>query len=78
MLSTMGYREMELSGPFPFRYPDAIVRWNAVTPQRGFSDSGYLRRSASRVRAILEEDRVSAPSVRFLKRRDRACRGSDV
>ena len=27
MLSQMGYREVELYGPFPFSDPEAIARW---------------------------------------------------
>ena len=63
MLSTMGYREVELYGPFPFSDPEAISRWNAVTPQLGFSGSGYFGLSASQVRAILDENQIKAPSV---------------
>jgi sugar phosphate isomerase/epimerase len=63
MLSQMGYREVELYGPFPFSDPEAIARWNAVTPQLGFSGSGYFGLSATLVRQILDENMIKAPSV---------------
>ena len=63
MLSQMGYREVELYGPFPFSDPEAIARWNAVTPQLGFSGSGYFGLTGSQVRAILDENQIKATSV---------------
>jgi sugar phosphate isomerase/epimerase len=63
MLSQIGYKEVELFGPFPFSDPDAIARWAAVTPQLGFSGSGYFGNTAQQVRQILDENRITAPSV---------------
>ena len=63
MLAQMGYSEVELFGPFPFSDPEAIARWNAITPQLGFSGSGYFGNSAKQVRVILDENHITAPSV---------------
>ena len=63
MLAQMGYSEVELFGPFPFSDPEAITRWNAITPQLGFSGSGYFGNSAKQVRVILDENHITAPSV---------------
>jgi sugar phosphate isomerase/epimerase len=63
MLSGMGYREVELFGPFPFSAPEAIEGWKAVTPQLGFSGSGFFGLSPERVRAIFDEHQITAPSV---------------
>jgi sugar phosphate isomerase/epimerase len=63
MLSQMGYREVELYGPFSFSDPEAIARWNAVTPQLGFSGSGYFGLTGAQVRAILDEHQIRATSV---------------
>ena len=42
MLSKIGYKEVELYGPYPFSSPSAIEHWNAVTPSLGFKGSGYF------------------------------------
>ena len=63
MLSQMGYTEVELFGPFPFSDPEAIARWSAIAPQLGFSGSGYFGNTAQQVRAILDENHITAPSV---------------
>ncbi len=63
MLSKIGYREVELYGPFTFSAPEAIASWNAVTPQLGFSGSGFFGLSAKDVRATLDEHRITAPST---------------
>jgi sugar phosphate isomerase/epimerase len=63
MLSQVGYREVELFGPFSFSEPEAIARWNAVTPQLGFSGSGYFGLTGAQVRAILDENQIRATAV---------------
>lgn len=63
MLAGMGYREVELYGPFPFSAAEAIAGWNAVTPQLGFSGSGFFGLSAREVRTILDAHRITSPSV---------------
>lgn len=63
MLSQMGYREVEMYGPFSFSAPEAIKNWAAVTPQLGFSGSGFFGLSASQVRAIFDENQIKVPSV---------------
>ena len=63
MLAQMGYREVELYGPFPFSAAAAIERWKTVTPSLGFSGSGYFGHSAEEVKTILKEYGISAPSI---------------
>jgi sugar phosphate isomerase/epimerase len=63
MLAGMGYREVEMFGPFSFSAPEAIARWNAITPQLGFSGSGFFGLTAAQVRAALDEHRMVAPSI---------------
>lgn len=59
----LGYSEVEFYGPYGFSAPEAIAHWNAVTPQLGFSGSGFFGLTAKRVRSILDENHVSAPSM---------------
>jgi sugar phosphate isomerase/epimerase len=59
----LGYSEVELYGPYPFSAPEAIAGWRAVTPQLGFSGSGFFGLTAAQVHSILSEHRLSAPSM---------------
>ncbi len=63
MLARMGYREVELFGPFPFSAPEAIEQWAAVTPALGFSGSGYFGHSATEVKDFLRELGLRTPSL---------------
>lgn len=59
----LGYSEVELYGPYPFSAPEAIAHWKAITPQLGFSGSGFFGLTAAQVHAILGEHRIAAPSL---------------
>ncbi len=63
MLAGMGFREIEMFGPFDFSTPEAIAGWKAVTPQLGFSGSGFFGLTAPQVRAVFDEHHMTAPSV---------------
>lgn len=63
LLAQMGYREVELYGPFPFSAASARERWKTITPQLGFSGSGYFGHSAREVRAILQEHKIKATAT---------------
>ncbi|MAU26988.1 MAG: xylose isomerase [Muricauda sp.] len=63
MLSRMGYKEIEMYGPYPFSSEAAHQRWNAVTPHLGFSGSGYFGLSEKEVKAILDEHGITVPAM---------------
>ena len=63
MLSNIGYKEVELYGPYPFSSPSAIESWNAVTPSLGFKGSGYFGHSAVEMKKLLTQNGFSVPSV---------------
>ncbi|MES2796510.1 MAG: sugar phosphate isomerase/epimerase [Bacteroidota bacterium] len=63
MLSSMGYKELELYGPFPFSTEAAQKRWAAVTPQLGFSGSGYFGKNIKDVKKILTDNGLSTPAM---------------
>ena len=63
MLAGMRFKEVELYGPFPFSAPEAIAGWKAVTPQLGFSGSGFFGLTPQQVRATLDRHGMTAPSV---------------
>ena len=60
MLADMGFKEVELYGPFPFSAPEAIAGWKAVTPQLGFSGSGFFGLTPQQVRATLDQHGMTA------------------
>jgi sugar phosphate isomerase/epimerase len=63
LLATMGYRELEFYGPYTFSAPEQIANWQTITPQLGFSGSGFFGLSARQVRSLLDEHRMTAPSM---------------
>jgi sugar phosphate isomerase/epimerase len=63
MLSKIGYKEVELYGPYPFSTPSAIERWNAVTPSLGFKGSGFFGHSVMDMKKLLQDSGLSVPSM---------------
>ena len=63
MLSNIGYKEVELYGPYPFSSPSAIEHWNTVTPSLGFKGSGYFGHSAVEMKKLLTQNGFSVPSI---------------
>ncbi|HTH56099.1 MAG TPA: TIM barrel protein [Cyclobacteriaceae bacterium] len=63
LLAKMGYREIEMYGPFPFSTKLAMERWVSIGPALGFNGSGYFGQSAEAVKAIFAEAKISVPSI---------------
>lgn len=63
MLSGMGYKEVELFGPYTFSTEAAKKSWSAVTPALGFSGSGYFGHTPSEMKKMLKDHGLSAPSM---------------
>ena len=62
-LAEIGYKELEFYGPFPFSVQAAHDSWNAITPNLPFSGSGYFGHTAKEVRAMLDANGLTAPSM---------------
>jgi sugar phosphate isomerase/epimerase len=62
-LAGMGYTQVQFYGPFDFSPAATIASWKALEPRLGFSGSGFYGQSAKQVRAILNENHLSAPSL---------------
>jgi len=63
MLSNIGYREVELYGPYPFS-PDAEKKnWDSITPSLGFKGSGFFGYTAAEVKNLLKQNNLAAPSM---------------
>jgi sugar phosphate isomerase/epimerase len=63
ILAGLGYRELEFYGPYSFSDPEQIAGWQALAPKLGFGGSGFFGLSASQARSVLDEHRITAPSM---------------
>jgi hypothetical protein len=72
MLAQMGYREIEMYGPFPFSASEAKESWKAVTPALGFSGSGYFGLTATEVKEVLRENKMTIPSVHSARQKKKS------
>jgi sugar phosphate isomerase/epimerase len=63
MLSKMGYKEVELYGPYTFSTAAAQKSWDAVTPSLGFKGSGFFGHTANEIKTMLKEHGLTAPSM---------------
>ena len=63
MLSSIGFKEIEMYGPYPFSTDKAKKYWSSVTPQLGFDGSGYFGHSDSEILRILKSHGFTVPSM---------------
>ncbi len=63
MIAGMGYRELELYGPYPFSAESNKTRWAGLTPMLGFSGSGFFGRSQSRFKSVLDANGLRVPAM---------------
>jgi sugar phosphate isomerase/epimerase len=62
-LSTIGYREVEFFGPYPFSLPEIIEGWKPIAAQLGISQNAFYGHSVKEVRKMLDDHQMRAPSV---------------
>ncbi|WP_431160992.1 sugar phosphate isomerase/epimerase family protein [Flagellimonas beolgyonensis] len=62
LLHQMGYKEIEIYGPYPFSSTAAWDRWNQVVPSIGFSGSGFFGKTAEEFKALLDTYELKATS----------------
>jgi sugar phosphate isomerase/epimerase len=63
MLSKMGYREVELYGPYSFSPESEKKTWESITPSLGFKGSGFFGQTANEVKNLLKQNGLTAPSM---------------
>lgn len=63
MVASLGFKEIEFFGPYPFSPQQEKDGWSAVTPSLGFSGSGFFGLDAREVRKILDGNGLTAPSM---------------
>jgi sugar phosphate isomerase/epimerase len=55
MLSDLGYKEIEMYGPFPFSAESAKKGWEGAAKMLGFGGSGYFGRDIREIKTILAD-----------------------
>ena len=62
-LAEIGYKEVELFGPYPYSVPESVAAWQPVAESIGLSQSGYYGHTPQQVRSILDDYGLSTPSM---------------
>jgi sugar phosphate isomerase/epimerase len=63
MLAQIGYKELEFFGPYPFSVPEAHARWTEIAGMLNLSGSGYFGLTGQQVRAIMDQNGLTSPSM---------------
>jgi sugar phosphate isomerase/epimerase len=63
MLASLGYKELELFGPYSFSAEKAKKGWEAAGKMLGFSGSGYFGRTPQEVKKLLADNGLSTPGT---------------
>ncbi len=63
MLANMGYKEIELFGPYPYSAEAAKNSWQSITPMLGFSGSGYFGLKETEVKSIFKDHGLKIPAI---------------
>jgi sugar phosphate isomerase/epimerase len=63
MLASMGYKEIEMYGPYTFSTEKQKAYWKAIEPLVGFSGSGFFDKNMAETKAILKSTGLKVPSM---------------
>ena len=63
LMASLGYQEFETFGPYSFSAEKAKASWAKVTPQLGFSGSGFFGKSTAEFKKIIKANGISVPSM---------------
>jgi sugar phosphate isomerase/epimerase len=63
LLKDLGYKELELFGPYPFSSESSKKGWEGVGKMLGFSGSGYFGYTAKDFKKILDDHGMTSPSA---------------
>lgn len=63
MLANMGFKEIEMYGPYSFSTESARKNWDAITPMVGFKGSGFFGKTAKEVADIMKRHGLTVPSM---------------
>lgn len=62
-LATIGYKEVELFGPYPYTVPETVASWEPIAKSIGLTQSGYYGHTPRQVRGILDANGLTSPSM---------------
>jgi len=62
-VADIGYKEVQLFGPYPFSAPTAHERWKPVSAALGLKGSGFFGLTPREVKAVLDRNGLSAPAM---------------
>ena len=63
LMASLGYKEFETFGPYSFSTEKARTSWSKVTPQLGFSGSGYFGKTGTEFKKIIKANGITVPSM---------------
>ncbi len=63
MLAEIGFKEIEMYGPYPFSTDLAKKYWSSVTGSLGFEGSGFFGKSSTEIASSLKSHGLSVPSM---------------
>lgn len=63
LLAEIGYKEVEFFGPYDFSAPAAKERWQPIAAILGMKGSGFYDLTAQEVKAVLDRNGLTAPSM---------------
>ncbi|NBC35440.1 TIM barrel protein [Novosphingobium sp. FSY-8] len=63
MLAGLGYRELEMFGPYSFSDPRQIASWQVTAKSLGFSGSGFYGRSTAQLNKLFRSHGLRVPSL---------------
>jgi len=63
MLSSIGFKEIELFGPYPFSDEKNIKQWAGAASMLGFSGSGYFGKSRNEVKSLMKKYGFKVPAM---------------
>ncbi|MFM1913419.1 MAG: hypothetical protein RIR51_1262 [Bacteroidota bacterium] len=63
MLSKMGYKEIEMYGPYSFSDEKAKKRWDSLEPLVGFNGSGFFNKNTNEILSIMNSFGLKVPSL---------------
>ena len=63
LLASIGYKEIETFGPYPWSAQSAQDRWRVTSQSLAFKGSGYFGPAPAAVRRILDDHGLTSPSM---------------
>jgi len=63
LLADIGFKEIEMYGPYPFTGEESRKGWESLEPQLGFKGSGFFGKTVSQIKSTMKEFGFTVPSL---------------